>query len=89
MDRERHAFLALVILVELEALEGGSTGDQLVGELGLVLVALIALVILLVVDLLMSILSIVCRGERQPELARQSNRPSERDWCKTYPSRTC
>lgn len=54
-----------MILVELEALEGGSTGDQLMGELGLVLVALVALVILLVVDPLMSILSIVCKGERQ------------------------
>ena len=78
MDGERHAFLALVILVELEALEGGSTGDQLMRELGLVLVALVALVILLIVDLLMSILSIVCRGERQSELARRSNRPPER-----------
>jgi hypothetical protein len=56
----RHAFLALVVLIELETLEGGSTCDQFMRELGLVVVAL---VVLLAVDLLMSVLGFVCREE--------------------------
>lgn len=59
----RHAFLALMVLIELETLEGGSTCDQLMRELGLVVVALVALVVLLAVDLLMSVLGFVCREE--------------------------
>ena len=52
----RHAFLALVVLIELETLEGGSTCDQLMRELGLVVV--------LSIDLLMSVLGFVCREKR-------------------------
>jgi hypothetical protein len=52
----RHAFLALVVLIELETLEGGSTCNQLMRELGLVL--------LLAIDLLMSVLGFVCREKR-------------------------
>lgn len=52
-----HAFLALVVLVELETLEGGSACDQLVREFGLIFV-------LLAIDLLMSVLSFVCREKR-------------------------
>jgi hypothetical protein len=59
----RHAFLALVVLIELETLEGGSSCDQLMRELGLVVVALVALIVLLAVDLLMSVLGFVCREE--------------------------
>ena len=62
MER-RHAFLALMVLIEFETLEGGSTCDQLMRELGLVVVALVALVILLAVDLLVSVLGFVCREE--------------------------
>ena len=47
--------LTLVVLEELEALEGGTAGDQLVGELGLVVVAAIA------VDLLVSVLRFTLR----------------------------
>jgi hypothetical protein len=53
----------LMVLIELETLEGGSTCDQLMRELGLVVVALVALVVLLAVDLLMSVLGFVCREE--------------------------
>jgi hypothetical protein len=49
-----------VVLIELETLKGGSTCDQLMRELGLVVVALVAL---LAVDLLMSVLGFVCREE--------------------------
>jgi hypothetical protein len=63
----RHAFLALVVLIELETLEGGSTCDQLMRELGLVFVALVSLVVLLSVDLLMSVLGFVC-SRKLPEL---------------------
>jgi hypothetical protein len=49
-----------VVLIELETLEGGSTCDQFMRELGLVVVAL---VVLLAVDLLMSVLGFVCREE--------------------------
>jgi hypothetical protein len=59
----RHAFLALMVLIELETLEGGSSCDQLMRELGLVVVALVALIVLLAVDLLMSVLGFVCREE--------------------------
>jgi hypothetical protein len=59
----RHAFLALMVLIELETLEGGSPCDQLMRELGLVVVALVALIVLLAVDLLMSVLGFVCREE--------------------------
>jgi len=59
----RHAFLALMVLIELETLEGGSACDQLMRELGLVVVALVALIVLLAVDLLMSVLGFVCREE--------------------------
>jgi hypothetical protein len=52
-----------MVLIELETLEGGSTCDQLMRELGLVVVALVALVVLLAVDLLMSVLSFVYREE--------------------------
>jgi hypothetical protein len=57
---KRRAFLALVVLEELHALERGSTCDQLMRELGLILIALVALVVLLTIDLLMSVLSFVC-----------------------------
>jgi hypothetical protein len=46
-----------VVLVELETLEGGSACDQLMRELGLVFV-------LLAIDLLMGVLSFVCREKR-------------------------
>jgi len=52
-----------MILIKLEALEGGTTCDQLMRELGLVVVALVALVILLAVDLLVSVLGFVCKEE--------------------------
>jgi hypothetical protein len=52
-----------MVLIELETLEGGSTCDQFMRELGLVVVALVALVVLLAVDLLMSVLGFVCREE--------------------------
>jgi hypothetical protein len=58
----RHTFLALVVFPELETLEGGSTCNQLMRELGLIVVALVALVVILTVNLLMSILSVVCNG---------------------------
>ena len=48
-----------MVLIELETLEGGSTCDQLMRELGLVVVALVVLW----VDLLMSVLGFVCREE--------------------------
>jgi hypothetical protein len=57
----RHAFIALVVLKKLHSFEGGSTCDQFMRELGLIVIALVALVVLLVVDLLMSVLSFVCR----------------------------
>ena len=53
----RRTFLSLLVLVQLEALEGGGTGNQLVGELSLVVRVLITA--LLLVDLLVGILSII------------------------------
>jgi hypothetical protein len=50
-----------VVLIELEAFEGGSTCDQLMRELGLVVVALFTLVVPLAIDLLMSVLGFVYR----------------------------
>jgi hypothetical protein len=47
-----------MVLKEFHGLEGGSTCDQLMGELRLVAVALI---VRLAVDLLMSVLSFICR----------------------------
>ena len=47
-------FFALVVLVELEALEGGSTTYELVGEFGLVIWVVVASV--LVVDLVVRVL---------------------------------
>lgn len=58
-ELRRHTFLALVVFPELETLEGGSTCNQLMRELGLIVVALVTLVVTLTVNLLMSILSIV------------------------------
>jgi hypothetical protein len=57
----RHAFLALVVLIKLETLKGGSTCDQLMRELGLVVVLLI---VLWAIDLLMSVLGFVCTEKR-------------------------
>jgi len=57
--RDGLAFLALVVLVELEAFEGGSTCDKLMRELGLVVVALVTLIVPLAIDLLMSVLGFV------------------------------
>ena len=54
----RLAFLTLMVLKEFHALEGGSTCDQLMGELRFVALALI---VRLAVDLLVSVLSFVCR----------------------------
>jgi hypothetical protein len=68
--RNRLAFLPLVVLKELHALKGGSTCDQLMRELRLILIALVAQVVLLAVDLLMSVLSFVCREIGQSELTR-------------------
>lgn len=57
-SRQRTLF-ALVVFVELEAFKGSTAGDYLVGELGLVVVALLALVVALAIDLLVRICGFV------------------------------
>jgi len=57
MANGKRTFLALMVLVELEALERGGTGNQLVRELSLVVWVVIPSVLL--VDLLVGILSII------------------------------
>ena len=52
-----------MVFIEFETFERGSTCDHLVREFGLVVIALVALIVLLAVDLLMSVLSFVCRDE--------------------------
>ena len=54
----RLAFLTLMVLKEFHGLERGSTCDQLMGELRFVALALI---VRLAVDLLVSVLSFVCK----------------------------
>jgi hypothetical protein len=53
----KRTFLALLVLVQLEALESRGTGDQLVRELSLVVWVVVPTVLL--VDLLVGILSII------------------------------
>ena len=53
----KRTFLALVVLVQLEALERGGAGDQLVGEFSLVVWIVIPAILL--VDLLVGILGVV------------------------------
>ena len=48
---------ALVILVELEALEGSTTSDEFMGELGLVVWVVVAPI--LVVDLVVGLLRVI------------------------------
>lgn len=70
----RPAFLALVVLKELHALEGGRTCDHFMRELRLVVVTLVALIVRLTVDLLMSVLSFVCREAGQSKLPKTARR---------------
>ena len=52
--------LALLVLIELEALESGSTGNQLVGEFALVLLGSLVSATLLV-DLLVGVFGLTYR----------------------------
>ena len=53
MDECRHTVLALLVLEELESLEGSGTSDELVGERGLVA--------FVTVNLLVGVVGVSCK----------------------------